>query len=58
EHKPHTVGNYLTMLRRYANKADEAWTDNAGDLAALDVIRKIAGIAVHCMEDWGAPLRK
>lgn len=55
--RPHDVGAYLTMLRVYAAKADAAWTDNAGDRAALDVVRKIAGIAVHCMEDHGAPAR-
>lgn len=58
DNRLHTVGEYLTMLRYYANKADEAWTNNAGDWVALDVIRKMAAIAVHCMEDWGAPPRK
>lgn len=53
-----TVGEYLTMMRHYMNKADEAWTNNPGDAAALEVIRKIGGIAVRCMEDWGAPKRK
>ena len=53
-----TVGDYLVMLQSYTNKAIAAWTDNAGNDAALDQIRKIAGIAVHCMEDWGAPPRK
>ncbi len=55
---PHSVGDYLTMLRSYMHKADEAWTYNAGDTAALDVIRKIGAIAIHCMEDHGAPERK
>jgi len=55
--REHAVGEYLTMLRHYLNKADEAWTMNAGDLAALEQMRKIAGIAVRCMEDWGAPKR-
>lgn len=52
-----TVGDYLTMLRSYMAKADAAWTDNNGNYPALDVVRKIAGIAVHCMEDHGAPPR-
>lgn len=50
----HSVGEYLTMLRAYMNKADAAWTDNAGDSVALHVIRKIAAISVRCMEDNGA----
>lgn len=52
-----TVGEYITMLHHYMNKLDEAWTCNAGDEKALEVMRKIAGIAVHCMEDHGAPPR-
>lgn len=55
---PHTVGDYITILRHYIMKADEAYTTKAGDEAALEVIRKIAGTSVHCMEDHGAPKRK
>ncbi len=54
----HTVGDYVTMMQHYQNALVEAWTVNAGDDVALDVMRKIAGIAVHCMEDHGAPERK
>lgn len=54
----HEVGAYLTMLRIYMNRADEAWTSNKGDDAALEVVRKIGGIAVRCMEDHDAPMRK
>lgn len=57
DHRQHTVGEYLVMLHYYLEEADAAWTMNAGDSEALDVIRKIAGIAVHCMEDHGAPPR-
>lgn len=53
--KQRSVGDYLTMLRRYMQQADERWCDNPGDDQALDTVRKIAGIAVHCMEDHGAP---
>lgn len=53
----HTVGDYVTMLQHYQTKLVAAWTENAGTDAALDVMRKIAGIAVHCMEDHGAPPR-
>jgi len=54
----HSVGDYLTMLRVYLNKADVAWTDNPGTDAAMNVIRKIAGIAVRAMEEHGAPQRE
>lgn len=53
----HSVGAYITMLSHYINKLQEAWTTQKGDQAALDVMRKCAGIAVHCMEDHGAPAR-
>lgn len=53
----HTVGDYVTMMQHYQNELVRAWTLNAGDDAALEVMRKIAGIAVHCMEDHGAPVR-
>jgi len=55
--EPRTVGDYLTMLQHYLNEAQRQWVMNAGSQEALDVIRKIAGIAVHCMEDHGAPPR-
>ncbi len=54
----HTVGEYLVMLDTYLRKAKDAWTMNAGNKAALEEIRKIAGISVRCMEDHGAPFRK
>jgi hypothetical protein len=49
-----TVGEFTVMLHHYINKLDEAWTLNAGDTEALKVMRKIAGIAVNCMETHGA----
>ena len=55
---PHTVGNYLVMMRHYMGRAEDAWTLNPGDKKALDVIRKIAAIAVRCMEENGAIRRE
>lgn len=49
-----TVGEYLTLIRTYANKADAAWTGQVGDNGALEEIRKIAAICVSCMEKHGA----
>ena len=53
----HEVGAYITMLRHYVTKAEQAWTENQGDTPALDVIRKITAIGVHCMEEHGVPER-
>lgn len=54
----HSVGDYITMLAAYVTKLQQAWTDNPGDSAALEVMRKCAGITVRCMEEHGAPHRK
>jgi hypothetical protein len=53
----HTVGDYIVMLQHYQQELVKAWTKNAGTNEALHIMRKIAGIAVHCMEDHGAPPR-
>lgn len=52
------VGDYILMLEHYAGLARAAWNDNAGNHAALDVVRKVGGIAVKCMEDHGAIARQ
>jgi hypothetical protein len=39
-------------------KAIEMWTTNAGDEYAVDVVRKLAGIAVHAMERHGVNPRE
>lgn len=54
---PLTVGDYITMMQHYQTELVTAWTKNSGDRQALHVMRKLAGIAVHCMEDHGAPFR-
>lgn len=56
EHATETSSD-LTLIRRYLQKADEAWADNYGDAQALDVIRKVVAIAVRCMQNNGAPQR-
>lgn len=53
-----SVGDYLTLIRDYSVKGDAAYTGSPGDLPALHVIRKIAGICVQALEVHGAPLRK
>lgn len=52
------VGEWLVLLNHYVAEANAMWCKTAGDEPTLHVIRKIAGIAVHCMEENGAPLRK
>ena len=52
-----TVGDYLTLLDVYLQKAQTAWAMRPGTTPALVEIRKIAAIAVRCMEEHGAPFR-
>jgi hypothetical protein len=55
---PLTPGEFLTLLRVYLRKAEEAWViEEKPEVNTLDAVRKIAGIAVNCMEQHGAPHR-
>lgn len=51
------VSEYLTMLDHYVRHAQDAWTSRAGQQVPLEDMRKIAALAVRCMEEWGAPAR-
>lgn len=57
-HAPVDVGGYLSLMQHYLNEAHKEWAMNPGDTKALDVVRKITALGVHCMEDHGAPARK
>lgn len=51
------VGEEIALLAAYAQKALNVWAanfDDPAELAALCEIRKIAAIAVRCMEHHGA----
>ena len=54
----HSIGDFLTLLRVYVGRADDAYANTVGDAEVLNVIRKIAGICVAGMERHGAPPRK
>lgn len=52
-----SVGDYLTMLDFYLIEAKHAFVKNPGTVEVMDVMRKVAGIAVKCMEEHGAYAR-
>lgn len=52
-----TVGDYLVMLDTYLRKAKDEWTFNDGTEEARHEIRKIAAIALRCLEEHGVPHR-
>lgn len=55
--KKKKVGEWLVLLNHYVAVANKTWCTTAGEEPTLNVVRKIAGIAVHCMEENGAPRR-
>ena len=61
-HETHTLGEFILMLNQYAAQAMDKWThhkdkDGGGFPDSLHEVRKIAAIAVRCMEQHGAPER-
>lgn len=52
-----TVGEELVLLATYVDEALKAWTYNSGDFKALEKVRKVAAIAVRCMEHHPTPPR-
>lgn len=58
--EPHSIIARLAMIKVYLDKAMEMWcyTSDDNPEPTTDIVRKIAGISVACMEDHGAPERK
>jgi len=56
--RPLSIGEDILLIEEYARRARAKWTGELRpEIGALDIIRKIAGIAVRCMETHGAPKR-
>ncbi len=56
---PLVIGEFLILLDVYLRKAQEEWTvEPKPEVNSINTVRKIAGIAVHCMEQHGAPPRE
>ena len=56
---PLEIGEFILLIEEYAMKARKEWSEESKpEVAALNTIRKIAGIAVNCMEQHGAPQRE
>ena len=59
----HTLGEFVLMINQYAAQAQASWThhkdgDSPDEFApSLHEVRKIAALAVRCMEQHGAPMR-
>lgn len=52
---PLTIGESILLIEEYAARARALWSgETKPEHGALDIMRKLAGIAVHCMEEHGA----
>ena len=55
---PLTIGEFVLLLEQYAAEARAEWArEKRPEMRTLNIVRKIAGIAVNCMEQHGAPHR-
>lgn len=55
---PLTVGEFVLLLEQYAAEARAVWSrEFKPNTETVDIVRKVAGIAVNCMEQHGAPHR-
>lgn len=46
----HSIPGELVLMKVYLDKAKQVWASKPGSETTLDFVRKIAGIAVRCME--------
>ena len=54
-----SLGEEILLIREYVERAQREWTGLPGNPPeALAMVRKIAGIAVRCLENHGAPERR
>jgi hypothetical protein len=56
--RQHEFSEFLTILRYYLQLADEAWVTGPGNIGELKAVRKLAALAVRCMETHDSPGRE
>lgn len=57
----HSLEEWFMYIEDYVNEAKHILSRQSrqvGDVTALDIMRKVAGMSVCAMEQHGAPLRK
>lgn len=55
--KIHNIDNEVIILNKYINKCLKIRAEGIDDQSALTEIRKIASIAIRCLENHGCPER-
>jgi hypothetical protein len=54
-----SIGEFILLADEYVTQARQQWSkEPRPERAALNTMRKIAAIAVNCMEQHGAPVRR
>jgi hypothetical protein len=53
-----TPGECILTMEKCLNDARVAWYAPEGGTACLEHLRKVAAVAVQCMENYGAPIRQ
>lgn len=53
-----SVDEYVTYIAGYASELLQVASHSSDQQAKLNLVRKVAGLCVACMEQHGAPLRK
>jgi hypothetical protein len=53
--RAHEVGAWLTLMKHHVGKAAADWSESSGDEKAVHGVRKVAAIAVACLEQHGTP---
>jgi hypothetical protein len=56
--KAMTPGEFILCMEKCLSDARDAWYKPQGGQASLEFVRKVAGLAVQCMELHGAPRRQ
>lgn len=53
----HSIPDYILFMEDYLAEARHMVSRSNNEASALDTIRKVAALAVVCMEEHGAPVR-
>lgn len=54
----HSPAEFLALIQAYTQDAFLAYRGSSGNDKLLDVIRKLGGLAVACIEEHGCPERQ
>lgn len=51
--KPHTVAEWLLIMRSELDEAERGWVKNGGDVRALEEVLQTVAVGVACLEQHG-----